>query len=467
MNYIVNETVIGYETIDIDTLQNMQISKEDTVTVVLNDKTQEGSCLPQYYKCIKHLLKNNIPAYIIMDADKQKIRGSICNLMALYGNYNVYKVPDKNCIDQSFLKELVNRTATYDEMATYLQNDIVAYDDLDVVLQGVQECVSRNDLERLKTLIEGHLPTIEAAPNVLSTMKVQIDTSNQALLQDKIAQVKQQLQDANNKIDKKQSEIKEQQSKIDDLQEQLKDANRQLTQNKADMEELRLQANNSGPTLRSYSPIKTSLLKCKTENIIYIKEISQIPYINSFVVMLMEMIKQFRRTCKLLVYDNTSATSITYGNMQKVDAAEFESNKQVLIDKTPKFVVAEPAPQILKDILQNMNPQFDVVIIYDKMKQAADLVEGNNVYKFWVINSFNDYNQTKNLFKIDNTDRIITRPQSRIGADVIDIPRIKAYEQEPSDNGKFQKYKGVQTTITKKPLMMHFMSMCNIQRKTT
>ena len=96
--------------------------------------------------------------------------------------------------------------------------------------------------------------------------------------------------------------------------------------------------------------------------------------------------------------------------MQKVDSAEFESNKQMLMQKTPKFVVTEPAPQILKDILQSMSPQFDVVIIYDRMRQAADLVEGNNVYKFWVVNSYNDYIQTKNLFKIDRTDTVITRP---------------------------------------------------------
>ena len=116
--------------------------------------------------------------------------------------------------------------------------------------------------------------------------------------------------------------------------------------------------------------------------------------------------------------------------MQQVDSAAFESNKAVLLNKTPKFVVTEPAPQILKDILQSINPQFDVLIIYDRMKHATDLVEGNNVYKFWVVNSFNDYNTTKNLFKIDRTDTIITRPASRIAPDVIDIPRIKAYEAE-------------------------------------
>ncbi len=116
--------------------------------------------------------------------------------------------------------------------------------------------------------------------------------------------------------------------------------------------------------------------------------------------------------------------------MQQVDSAAFESNKAVLLNKTPKFVVTEPAPQILKDILQSINPQFDVLIIYDRMKQATDLVEGNNVYKFWVVNSFNDYNTTKNLFKIDRTDTIITSPASRIAPDVIDIPRIKAYEAE-------------------------------------
>lgn len=457
---------MGCERVEI-TDEKLINDKDQLVYVVLNESTADASCLKTYYNSIKAMLKNNVKVFIVMVAETSKIRGSICNLMQLFGNYNVYQVPDENFISSAYLDTLPERTVTYDEMAQYLQNDIVAYDDMDTVLQGVQECINRNDAEGLKTLIEGHLPTIEAAPTVFSQMKNSIDQANSGVLQDKIANIKAQLEEANEISEKKQAEIKQRESTIDDLNSSLKDAKRQLTQTKADMEELKLQVQNAGPAIRSYQTVKTQLLKCKTEHIIYIKEISRIPYINSFVLMLQEMIKQFRYTSKLLIYDNTSQAQVTYGNMQQVDSAAFESNKAVLLNKTPKFVVTEPAPQILKDILQSINPQFDVLIIYDRMKQATDLVEGNNVYKFWVVNSFNDYNTTKNLFKIDRTNTIITRPASRIAPDVIDIPRIKAYEAETQDNGKFAKYKGVQTTICKQPLMPHFLKICNISRKTS
>ena len=457
---------MGCERVEI-TDEKLINDKDQLVYVVLNENTADASCLKTYYNSIKAMLKNNVKVFIVMVAETSKIRGSICNLMQLFGNYNVYQVPDENFISSAYLDTLPERTVTYDEMAQYLQNDIVAYDDMDTVLQGVQECINRNDAEGLKTLIEGHLPTIEAAPTVFSQMKNSIDQANSGVLQDKIANIKAQLEEANELNEKKQTEIRQRESTIDDLNSSLKDAKRQLTQTKADMEELKLQVQNAGPAIRSYQTVKTQLLKCKTEHIIYIKEISRIPYINSFVLMLQEMIKQFRYTSKLLIYDNTSQAQVTYGNMQQVDSAAFESNKAVLLNKTPKFVVTEPAPQILKDILQSINPQFDVLIIYDRMKQATDLVEGNNVYKFWVVNSFNDYNTTKNLFKIDRTDTIITRPASRIAPDVIDIPRIKAYEAETQDNGKFAKYKGVQTTICKQPLMPHFLKICNISRKTS
>ena len=465
MRYIINEQVIGCETVDIQD-ERLTSQSENQIVLVLNERTQDISCLQTYYSKVKQILKAGIPIYVVMVADSQKIRGSICNLMALYGNYNVYQVPDSSFISSAYLDNLPEREVTYDEVATFLQSDLAAYDDLDTVLSGVQDCISRDDIEGLKTLVESHLPTIESAPTVFSNMKVQIDSQNQGRWQEKIQSLREQLNDMSNKNEQKDLDIKDKEQQIDDLKSQLKDANRQLTQNKADIEELKLQANKQGPQIRSYPTVKTQLLKCKTEHIIYIKEIQQIPYINSFVVMLQEMVKSFRYNCKLIVYDNSSATQITYGNMQKVDSAEFESNKQMLMQKTPKFVVTEPAPQILKDILQSMSPQFDVVIIYDRMRQAADLVEGNNVYKFWVVNSYNDYIQTKNLFKIDRTDTVITRPQSRIGADVIDIPRIKAYEQEAQDNGRLAKYKGVQTTICKKPLMLYFMGLCNIQRRT-
>ena len=457
---------MGCERVEI-TDEKLINDRDQLVYVVLNESTADASCLKTYYNSIKAMLKNNVKVFIVMVAETSKIRGSICNLMQLFGNYNVYQVPDENFISSAYLDTLPERTVTYDEMAQYLQNDIVAYDDMDTVLQGVQECINRNDAEGLKTLIEGHLPTIEAAPTVFSQMKNSIDQANSGVLQDKIASIKAQLEEANELNEKKQTEIRQRESTIDDLNSSLKDARRQLTQTKADMEELKLQVQNAGPAIRSYQTVKTQLLKCKTEHIIYIKEISRIPYINSFVLMLQEMIKQFRYTSKLLIYDNTSQAQVTYGNMQQVDSAAFESNKAVLLNKTPKFVVTEPAPQILKDILQSINPQFDVLIIYDRMKQATDLVEGNNVYKFWVVNSFNDYNTTKNLFKIDRTDTIITRPASRIAPDVIDIPRIKAYEAETQDNGKFAKYKGVQTTICKQPLMPHFLKICNISRKTS
>lgn len=466
MKYIVNESVMGCERVEI-TDEKLVNDRDQLVYVILNESTADASCLKTYYNSIKAMLKNNVKVFIVMVAETSKIRGSICNLMQLFGNYNVYQVPDENFISSAYLDTLPERTVTYDEMAQYLQNDIVAYDDMDTVLQGVQECINRNDAEGLKTLIEGHLPTIEAAPTVFSQMKNSIDQANSGVLQDKIANIKAQLEEANELSEKKQAEIKQRESTIDDLNSSLKDAKRQLTQTKADMEELKLQVQNAGPAIRSYQTVKTQLLKCKTEHIIYIKEISRIPYINSFVLMLQEMIKQFRYTSKLLIYDNTSQAQVTYGNMQQVDSAAFESNKAVLLNKTPKFVVTEPAPQILKDILQSINPQFDVLIIYDRMKQATDLVEGNNVYKFWVVNSFNDYNTTKNLFKIDRTNTIITRPASRIAPDVIDIPRIKAYEAETQDNGKFAKYKGVQTTICKQPLMPHFLKICNISRKTS
>lgn len=457
---------MGCERVEI-TDEKLINDRDQLVYVILNESTADASCLKTYYNSIKAMLKNNVKVFIVMVAETSKIRGSICNLMQLFGNYNVYQVPDENFISSAYLDTLPERTVTYDEMAQYLQNDIVAYDDMDTVLQGVQECINRNDAEGLKTLIEGHLPTIEAAPTVFSQMKNSIDQANSGVLQDKIANIKAQLEEANELSEKKQAEIKQRESTIDDLNSSLKDAKRQLTQTKADMEELKLQVQNAGPAIRSYQTVKTQLLKCKTEHIIYIKEISRIPYINSFVLMLQEMIKQFRYTSKLLIYDNTSQAQVTYGNMQQVDSAAFESNKAVLLNKTPKFVVTEPAPQILKDILQSINPQFDVLIIYDRMKQATDLVEGNNVYKFWVVNSFNDYNTTKNLFKIDRTSTIITRPASRIAPDVIDIPRIKAYEAETQDNGKFAKYKGVQTTICKQPLMPHFLKICNISRKTS
>lgn len=463
--YIINEQVMGCETVGITDEKLLQ-DVNNQIYLVLNEKANESGSLATYYEKVKAILQKQIKLYLIMVADEQKIRGPLCNLMALYGNYNVYKVPEDNFISSAYLDTLPQRKVTYDELAQYVQTDIAAYNDMDTVLSGVQDCVSRDDVDGLKTLVETHMPTFEAAPTVFSNMKVSIDQSNSGVWQDKLKQVREQLSAATDNLDTKIAEIKEKDQQIDDLKQSLKDANRQLTQSKADLDEIKAQQSSAGPAIRNYQTVKTQLIRCKTENIIYIKEISSIPYIKSFVVMLQRMIQQFKYSTKLIIYDNSTATQLTYGNMQQVDQAAFEANKQQLLQRADAFVVTEPAPQILKDILQSMSPQIDVVIIYDKLHQAADIVEGNNVYKFWIINSKQDYMTTKGLFKIDMTQQIITRPGQSIAVDVIDIPKIKNYELEQSDNGKFTKYKGVQQVVTKKPLMQTFLQTCNIQRKS-
>ena len=40
--------------------------------------------------------------------------------MALYGNYNVYQVPDSSFISSAYLDTLPEREVTYDEVATFL-----------------------------------------------------------------------------------------------------------------------------------------------------------------------------------------------------------------------------------------------------------------------------------------------------------------------------------------------------------
>ena len=101
MKYIVNESVMGCERVEI-TDEKLINDKDQLVYVVLNESTADASCLKTYYNSIKEMLKNNVKVFIVMVAETSKIRGSICNLMQLFGNYNVYQVPDENFISSAY-----------------------------------------------------------------------------------------------------------------------------------------------------------------------------------------------------------------------------------------------------------------------------------------------------------------------------------------------------------------------------
>ena len=74
------------------------------------------------------------------------------------------------------------------------------------------------------------------------------------------------------------------------------------------------------------------------------------------------------------------------------------------------------------------NNNCDVLIVYDRMKQKNDILKGNNVAKYFVINSYRDYISMNKVLDIVDKTMVITREGSKIGNEAIRIPTIQGYE---------------------------------------
>jgi len=204
--------------------------------------------------------------------------------------------------------------------------------------------------------------------------------------------------------------------------------------------------------IHTYTELRTGSIKCKTTNILYFKEISYVPYTNTLILMLMKFIKGYNKRAKLLIYDDRSGTSSVYKPLNIVGGKEFVANRDNYIANIESFVVLEPNPMILTSILTSIAPVFDVVIVYDRMHQNTNLVSGNNVVNFFVVNSSKDFKEMQNTLRILDKNSIITRPGSSLGNEVMSIPTIPEFHTV-GESAQMSKYKILQSPNHKKSII--------------
>ena len=92
------------------------------------------------------------------------------------------------------------------------------------------------------------------------------------------------------------------------------------------------------------------------------------------------------------------------------------------------------------------------------MRENTDIVSGNNVTKFYVINSSVDYRELAPILKIPDTSHVITHAHSTITdyktheQKFLDIPFITGFNTL-TDSAKTNKYLKAITQLTKEPLV--------------
>lgn len=463
VKYLINENIHGYERITVKDTE--ATNNKDNLFVIILDKSCDNDT-GNYYKLISNALKNNNRVILVSVDDENKSFRPLASLMTTFNNYDIYQVQDKESISAPYLLKLEDRKPDLTEVQTFIGGDITAYSDMNTILFGIESLVDEGNDKGLKEFVEKHLISIENLTSTLNNMKKTCDTFNSNELIDAVNALKDKESKLKTTIDEKEKEISTIKFDRDTYKVESENLKRENTKLKNKNMDLESQAEAGVSVIRTYKEINTASINCKTKLVLYFKEISYVQYVNSLVDQLINIMETMKLKTKLLVYDSQSELYSMYKPMPVVTGSDYVSMKGNLISKTKKFVVAEPNPTILQDILLS-EQCFDVVIIYDRMRSIHDVVTGNNVTKFFVINSSKEFDELKQALKISDTSYIITHSSSTIGKDksdrskenvasktrqFLDIPTIDGYSSL-TPSAKTSKYMKIATAFTKVPLI--------------
>ena len=444
--YLVNFELMGYKTITLEEATEM-----DSSNIIIFIDTDVNNSIKDYYNRIKELIiSRNRVILVTIGEDKNEVGKALGALMCSYNKYDIYSVESKEIIDSNYIEIIKERTPGYTEVCTFVGGEITAYSEISTILLGIESLVSEGNIEGLGVFLEQHMNSIEHLTSILDSMKQIVEESNSQELASTIENLKKEVEDYKERVVNTENSIIKLESENKTLASNLEAYKRKLQEEIENAESLKgTQSDTEHMVIKEYKETNTSIIKCKTQRIIYFKEISRIPYINSMVLALMTRIKM---QCKvrLLIYDNNNSLDI-YRPLTGIDTKEYMSKRELYSGNKEVMLIVEPNQAILKDILEYSKEPNDVVIIYDRMKKKENLVSGNNVHKFYVMNSSFDYKQSKNIFNITDKSSIITMSRS-IGKDVLDIPTIEQY-QEATEASKKSKYFKLVTAISKKLLI--------------
>ena len=461
--YMIGDNFHNYEK---TTVENIEVTNEsDNLFIIIVDKSLDAE-IPNYYKFINNALRKHNRVILIGVEDDGKIFNVLASLMVTFESYDIYKIVSKDALSADYLLKLEKRTPEYSEVQTYIGGETTAYSDINVLIFGLQSLIEEGNQDAIKSFLEEHAISFEALANTINSMKKTCDLFNSNELINEINTLKNDKKELEGTIASKDDELKNikfdrDKYKVDAerLQRENDKLHASIPSTNADSE------SNVGPTIKSFKTTNIQLLKDnKTKIVLYFKEISYVKYTNTLITILFDFIKRKNLKAKLLIYDTGSEMYNIYNPLRVINGQNYLTEKNNLIKKVEKFVVSEPSQSIINDILcSDMN--FDVVIIYDRMHTLNDIVEGNLVSKFYVVNSRDEFDNIKEQLKIKDTSNIITYADSSINIskewkvvgdrEFLDIPSIKEFKMHEiqSNSFAFSKYIKQATAVSQKPLI--------------
>lgn len=438
--YIIGYNFSEYEKINIEDvygiLENMD-KTEEVEFIIIMDKIKQAE-LFDYYNAISSMLKKNVDTFLIYTSGNNEWK-PLAMLMASYDRWDVYRAETIDSINTEYLKNIEKRRPTYREESIVNGADIVGYNKIGIIVLGIANLVKNKDTEGIKKFISQYENEIDGIVMALDYMKSIVDKSNKSELERQLDNKEKENLELYGKIVEFEKEKKLTAIELRDLKKSFETTKEKLriAEGKVITAEAVNEAGATG-SVTDYPELNTMQLNSKIGRVIYFKEISSIPYMNSFVWALVEQLKIYKVKIKLIIYDYDFDKKNGYDGIPVCDSKEFINNKRNLVEKTEKLVMTEPNPTVISEIARCL-PAYEVVIIYDKMHRKKDVITGSTVKKFYVCNSKNDYDLGCKDFGIKKVEDVFMLSGSTLGGKYLDIQKIDNYSL-CTNNAKISKY---------------------------
>ena len=440
------------------------LAEYGNVVIVLNSASLDTEV--EHYNAVKRLCKEGKRVILIGVESENNCFEYLAALMISYDEYDIYQVKGKGNLTADYISKLIARHASYEEVQNFISDDITGFAELGTIFMGIESLTADGDIESLKGFLESHVNSVGGVSKSIDYLKKNVDIFRSEEMLNKLLALKEDIK----ALEAEKTKMSKQ---IDDKNEEISNRKKELLDTKSKMERMDEQISllesqaSSGGIIKEYNEVNTATLHCRVTNIMYFKEISYVEYTNSMVHSIAKYLEQAHSMrVKLVIYDNRNAISCVYNPLQIVGTREYNADRANLIKSTNPFVVIEPNPIIITDLVTSESGDYDLLIIYDRMKQANDVVIGNNVSKIYVAGSQKSLDEARGIMHIKDMEmnRVIVPVKSRLAnAGCMYISEIEGYSG-CTDTAKVSKYAKLPVTAGGKQttLVGNLLSLANV-----
>lgn len=409
----------------------LDVAADDmNTTIVLNlDSMKED--LRYYYSNVKKAINNRSRVIVISKDKSDNIFKAVSSLLIKYDKYDIYECHGE--ISAEYIEKLVSRKPKFNEVQMFMNSNIKVPEKLSEVLSEMIDKSEEDDIRGLCEVVEKNRAIINESLSMIEEVNAlndKIDTNEiNKTIEEYKTKVEELIENVRVLSDEK-KELEERKVELEEKSERLSSEYAKVKRSLAEIQKVTLSGDSYG-TVSLYTTCNLNSYNCDIKHVLYVKEISRVPFINTFMSQLYNIITLSGCRAKMMIYDNNNNLSVLYNNSDDIrvyDAKQFADYFDDVKKNIGKMVICEPNNAVIQQMVETKGI-CDVLIIYDKLGYEKDILEGNNVTKLFVVNSYNDYITSKGVMNIDSLENVITSNDcTRLGEEAIRIPRIQGFD---------------------------------------